>query len=256
MVSRERMLILLVVPVLLIVLCAMPAWSAEGEGGAKQTKGEAAKAKTGADTTIMQDMFGGGVFGIMIMIALFLLSMAAMSLVIEHFISIRRDVLVPDYIAQEVDSLLSTGEVTEALEATEADDSFLAKVVRAGLADMRSGYDAMYESMQAAGEAETTKLHRKIEYLALIGNIAPMLGLFGTVYGMIGAFKTIAIAGTPTPSDMAGGISKALFTTLVGLMIAIPTTAMYTFFQNRVVRISLDVGGIAEELIRRFKPTQ
>ena len=239
MVSR-RLPVLLMLSLLAVFALGTTAWAADGA----------------APTSMLQDMFGGGVFSVMIMITLFLLSMGDLALIIEHFAAIRRDVLVPDMLAKDIDGLLAAGEVSEALEVAGDDGSFLGKVVRAGLADLRSGYDAMYESMQAAGEEETTKLHRKIEYLSLIGNTAPMLGLFGTVYGMINAFKTIAVSGNPTPSDMAGGIYTALYTTLVGLMIAIPTMAMYTFFQNRIIRISLEVGGIAEELIRRFKPTQ
>ena len=223
--------------------------------GLVATAGFAAESTGGAKTSVLSDMFGGGFFGGAIMVTLFLLSMADMALIIEHFVAISREKLLPEALAREVDGLLAKGEATEALEVLNSEPpSFLCNVLRAGLSDLRSGYDAMFESMQSAGEEETTKLHRKIEYLSLIGNIAPMLGLFGTVFGMIMAFKRIALVGNPSPSDLAQGIYTALYTTLIGLLIAMPTMAVYTFFQNRIVSISLEIGGIAEEIIRRFKP--
>ena len=82
-----------------------------------------------------------------------------------------------------------------------------------------------------------------------------MLGLFGTVTGMMVAFQTIAEATTPPkPAELAGGISTALLTTVFGLMIAIPTMATYFFFRNRVVKISMEAYAICEDLIDRFRP--
>jgi biopolymer transport protein ExbB len=90
--------------------------------------------------------------------------------------------------------------------------------------------------------------------MALIGNISPMIGLFGTVQGMISAFQTIATSGsTPKPGDLAMNISTALFTTLAGLAIAIPAIAVYNILRNRVQRLTLQVGVTSEELIERFQ---
>jgi len=238
--SRKRCYGIVIITMLIVGLSVTTALAAE--------KGEE------AGTSLLADMFGGGLFGNLIMISLFLLSMLDMALIIEHFSSIRREKIVPETLAHDVDALLAEGQVNEAIELCDSEPCFLSNVIRAGLGDIRSGYDAMFESMQSAGEEETTRLHRKIEYLSLIGNIAPMLGLFGTVYGMIMAFKEIANVRNPSPADLAGGIYTALYTTLIGLMIAIPTMAIYTFFQNRIISISLEIGGIGEELIRRFKP--
>ena len=108
--------------------------------------------------------------------------------------------------------------------------------------------------MEDVAEEEAIKLQQKISYLSLIGNIAPMLGLFGTVTGMIKAFNTIAALGSAvSPSDLAGGISQALVTTFLGLFVAIPSMIAYFLFRNRVVRITLEIGAIAEELVERFR---
>ena len=101
---------------------------------------------------------------------------------------------------------------------------------------------------------EAIKLQQKIGYLSLIGNIAPMMGLFGTVSGMITAFQTIAEKGASvTPADLAGGISQALVTTFLGLFVAIPTMIAYFFFRNKVVRITLEIHAIADDLVERFR---
>ena len=101
------------------------------------------------------------------------------------------------------------------------------------------------------------KLDHRLSYMALIGTISPMIGLFGTVYGMIKSFSVIANSPTqPKPSELAEGISTALFTTLVGLAIAIPAIAAYNVLRNRVSRLVLEVGIISEGLMSRFEKVE
>jgi len=108
--------------------------------------------------------------------------------------------------------------------------------------------------MQEVGEEENMKLEHRLSYMALIGTISPMVGLFGTVHGMIQSFQVIAISGTsPKASDLAAGISTALFTTLVGLAIAIPAIAAYNILKNRIARLVLEVGILSEGLMSRFE---
>jgi biopolymer transport protein ExbB len=98
------------------------------------------------------------------------------------------------------------------------------------------------------------KLDHRLSYMALIGTISPMIGLFGTVHGMIASFQVIAQATTaPKPAELAAGISTALFTTLIGLFIAIPAIAAYNILRNRVARLVLEVGIISEGLMSRFQ---
>lgn len=101
------------------------------------------------------------------------------------------------------------------------------------------------------------KLEHRLSYMALIGNLSPMIGLFGTVHGMISSFQIIATSGsTPEPSELAKGISTALFTTLIGLAIAIPALAAYNILRNRVARLLLEVGVSSENLMSRFEDVQ
>ena len=98
------------------------------------------------------------------------------------------------------------------------------------------------------------KLEHRLSYMQLIGTISPMIGLLGTVHGMIQSFQMIAIGGTaPKPADLAQGISTALFTTLIGLGIAIPAIAIYSILRNRISRLVLEVGILSEGLMSRFE---
>jgi biopolymer transport protein ExbB len=111
--------------------------------------------------------------------------------------------------------------------------------------------------MIETGEVEANKLHQKVGYLSMIAAISPMLGLFGTVAGMITTFAEIAGATTqPKPADLARGIFQALVTTYEGLVVAIPMTVVFVVFRNRVINIILEVGTISEELMSRFKVKQ
>jgi biopolymer transport protein ExbB len=192
----------------------------------------------------------GGTIGYVIVF----LSFVMLALVIEHVVNIKRDKIVPPQLIDEIEGMFENEEYQEALELCEAEPNFLTNVLAAGLPKINAGFDTMKASMDEAGEEEAIKLQQKISYLSLIGNIAPMMGLFGTVTGMIQAFQTIARLGAAvTPSDLATGISVALVTTFQGLLVAIPAMIAYFFFRNRVVRVTLELGAIADELVERFR---
>ena len=134
------------------------------------------------------------------------------------------------------------------------DDSFLGQVLSAGLAKLSSGYAQAIEAMQEVGEEENMKLEHRLSYMALIGTLSPMIGLFGTVHGMINAFYEIAVGGaTPDPNKLADGISKALLTTLIALFVAIPALAVFRILRNRVQRMMLGIGITSEGLMSRFQ---
>ena len=199
--------------------------------------------------TIMQ----GGVIGFVIIG----LSIAALALAIEHFMTIKRDALVPPELLGHLESLFEDEEYEEAMTLCESAPNFLTNVIAAGLPRIGQPYEQIEAAMQEAGEQEAVKLHQKISYLSLIGNVSPMLGLFGTVTGMIVAFNVIArSSGAPSPADLAGGIQVALVTTFLGLLVAIPTISCYFYFRNKVIRIVMEVGTIAEELMERFRPAE
>lgn len=192
--------------------------------------------------------------GITYTVIFFALSITLLTLIVMNLLSARQDNICPPDLVEGVEQQLAEGNPQAAAELVRTDDSFLGQVVAAGLSKLDRGHSLAVEAMQEVGEEETMKMEHNLSYMALIGNISPMIGLFGTVQGMISAFRTIATSGsTPKPSQLAMDISTALFTTLAGLAIAIPAIAVYNVLRNRVQRLTLQVGVTSEELIERFQ---
>ncbi|RCS41395.1 MotA/TolQ/ExbB proton channel family protein [Bremerella cremea] len=183
-----------------------------------------------------------------------LISVIFVALLVMNIMNARRENVVPLALVESFEACLDENQVQEAYDMAKEDESFLGKVLSAGLEKVSSGYDKAIEAMQEVGEEENMKLDHRLSYLALIGTLSPMIGLFGTVDGMIRAFSVIAISGsTPEASKLAEGISTALFTTLVGLALAIPAIAAYNILRNRVDRLALEVGITSEGLMSRFE---
>jgi len=190
-------------------------------------------------------------------IVIVLLSVAGLALVIDFGVNIRRDKLIPPHVVSELEQLFEQEQYEQAIELCEAEDCFFTRILGAGLAKLGAGFERMTTAIQEAAEEEMTALYHKIGWLALIGTVAPMLGLLGTVIGMIDSFTVIASkGGAANPADLAEGISKALVTTYEGLVVAIPVLSAYTFFKNRVARIMLELGVITGDLLDRFRPAQ
>ncbi|NQT89438.1 MotA/TolQ/ExbB proton channel family protein [bacterium] len=208
--------------------------------------------KTKAKTSVLDTIGKGGTIGYIIIF----LSFVALSLIIEHAVSIRRDKLCPPELANELEEYFNEEQYEEALELCNVEHNMLTDVVRAGLSRIDAGYERMQEAMQEAGAEAAVGLQQKISYLSLIGNISPMLGLLGTVAGMVGAFGTIATMTVVKPAVLAADINTALVTTLLGLTVAIPVMCAYQFFTNRVTRIILEASTIVSDLMERFKPAK
>lgn len=181
------------------------------------------------------------------------LSFTMVALTVMNLLTARRESVLPVALIEGFDAQLNEKRYQEAYELAKNDDSFLGQVLSAGLAKLSKGYEQAIEAMQEEGEEENMKMEHRLSYLALIGTISPMVGLFGTVWGMIAAFRVIATSGgVPNPAELAAGISTALFTTLLGLAIAIPAIAIYNILKNRIDRLVLEVGIVSEELMSRF----
>ncbi len=185
------------------------------------------------------------------------LSFTLVSLFVMNLLAARRETLLPQELVDGFEEKLNEKQFQEAYDLARADESVLGQVLSAGLAKLSKGYNKAIEGMQEVGEEESMKLEHRLSYMALIGNLSPMIGLFGTVQGMISSFQVIALGGaTPKPADLAAGISTALFTTLVGLAVAIPAIAAYNILRNRVTRLLLEVGVTSENLMSRFEDFQ
>ena len=182
------------------------------------------------------------------------LSIVMLALVIENYVTLNREKLAPPELIDEIQSLFDEGQYQEAMELCENERNFFTRICAAGIAKIGHQFDVIQTSLQEMGDEEAIKLHQKVGWIAVLAAVSPMIGLLGTVSGMIGSFHTIATTANPTPSELAGGIYTALLTTLFGLMVAIPATAAFSFLRNRLVRSTIEIGAIVEDLFERFRP--
>lgn len=190
-----------------------------------------------------------GAFGLLIL----LLSFIMVALIMMNILQVRRDNFVPQAFIESFEQRLNAKDYQGAYETARADESLVARVLAAGLSKLNQGYDKAVEGMEEVGDDENMALEHRLSYLALISAVAPMLGLMGTVSGMIASFREIATSPTtPKPSELADGISTALFTTLEGLTVAIPAMVFYAILRNRIARFILEVGMVSEGLMGRF----
>jgi biopolymer transport protein ExbB len=190
-----------------------------------------------------------GTFGLLIL----LLSFIMVALIMMNILQVRRDNFVPQAFVESFEQRLNAKDYQGAYETARADESLVARVLAAGLSKLNQGYDKAVEGMQEVGDDENMALEHRLSYLALISAVDPMLGLMGTVSGMIATFRVIANSSTtPKPAELAEGISSALFTTLEGLTVAIPAMVFYAILRNRIARFTLEVGMVSEGLMGRF----
>lgn len=215
-------------------------------------EGDAASETTTASSGSVFDVFkDAGAIGMLIVV----LSIVALAVIIENFVSLKRDKLAPADLIDEVQALFDEEQYQEAMELCENEPTFFTRVAGAGIAKIGHSFEVIEQAISEMGDEESIRLHQKIGWLSLIANVAPMMGLLGTVGGMIEAFNTIAESGgQANPAELASGISKALLTTMFGLVVAIPTTAAFAFLRNRLVKSVIEIGAIVEDLFERFRP--
>jgi biopolymer transport protein ExbB len=181
---------------------------------------------------------------------LLLLSLLTIKLIVQYFLAVRRSQLLPPTTLQRVADLLTGTEHRPTLDLLTNDQSLIGRTLYAGLTEAAHGGAAVRMAITESLEQDTANLLRKIEWLNLIGNVAPMIGLFGTVWGMIEAFNGIVQAGgQPQPADLAAGISVALVTTWWGLIVAIPALAAFGFLRNRIDSLTAEVALTCEKLL-------
>ena len=190
-----------------------------------------------------------GWFGAVLLIMSFIM----VAVIMMNVLQVRRDSLLPEEFVAAFEEKLTAKDYQGAYEISRGDESLIARVLAAGLGRLNRGYAEAIEGMQEVGEEESMMMEHRLSYLALIGSIAPMIGLAGTVYGMILSFYQIKQSvNAPRPNELADGISTALITTLEGLIVAIPAIVAYSLLRNRISRLLLEVGRVSEGLMGRF----
>jgi biopolymer transport protein ExbB len=192
--------------------------------------------------------------GIKYTLAFLALSFTFVAYLVMNLLSLRRDGICPRHLIAAFDANLNEKKFQEAFDLAKNDDSMLGQMLAAGMQNLQQGYDKALDSMAQVGEDENMKLEHRLSFLSLVGAIAPMVGLLGTVDGMVQTFQAIARSNAqPKASELAEGISMALITTLVGLVIAIPAIIAFSIMKNRLSRLVMETGQQAGNLMGRFE---
>lgn len=179
-------------------------------------------------------------------------SIALMSLVVLLIMELRMAAAIPPGFVEEFTDTVNKRRFKEAYEMAKEDGSFLGRVMTTGMSRLQYGIDDAREAAFNMVESIKAGKDQLITYLATIGTLGPMLGLVGTVWGMILSFMELGKGGTPKPEKLAEGISHALVVTLVGIALSVPAIFCHAFFRNRLIRVSMDVGNIADDLLTQM----
>lgn len=243
--------------IVLLAAGAVTAWAqdAGGEAGELVTQeGEAvATTETNAGSgSFLSVIIASGPLGVFLWIVLFGAAGAGVYFAVDCAITVRAKRILPQNLVDNVTAAMSEGDVLKALKNCEDEPGPLANVLTAGFSHVEEGFEVIQEAVTTAADLETEKIMQKLTWLSVVGNLAPMLGLLGTVQGMIAAFATLA-EGAPDVGVLAMNISQALFTTAGGLTIAVPCVAFYYIFRNSANKIVLRMEAMTMELIKDLR---
>ena len=186
-----------------------------------------------------------GLFGLLPM------SIYLIALIVRLFMELRISEAVPPPLVEKLEAAIKEKKFQEAYDACRDSESYLARLVRTGIANLPNGRPEAKESMNAMTEEIVTGMESKISYLAIIGQLGPMVGLVGTIMGMIMSFQEIARAAgaQPKPEKVAEGISTALVITLEGVALAVPAIFFFAFFRNRIAVLTMEATKVADRTI-------
>ncbi len=182
------------------------------------------------------------------------MSLVTVFLAVEHGLTIRRKKLLPAGIGAHIIAMIRQFGFSQLRQQIAEKDDFISTAVVKAIGHGRGDWFRMRSVLAESLQEQAWRLMRKIEWVNLIGNVSPMVGLFGTVFGMIKLFNAIVVAGgQPQPAQLADGISVALVTTFWGLFIAIPALAIHGVFRNRIETLVSDAVAEADDILPQIK---
>lgn len=181
------------------------------------------------DGKVIDLIIKGGVF----MYPIILCSIVALAVFIERLWVLNRKHILPEEFIRKISDLLKQQKISEAVFLCQGDSSSIAKIFLAGIKNAGRGIWLVKEAIEERGSREAVILEKNVSILATIANLTPLLGLLGTVSGMIKTFNVISIQGVANPAALAGGIAEALITTATGLCIAIPTLVCHRILRDK-----------------------
>jgi len=197
-------------------------------------------------------VFGSGWLGVVLWIGLFGSGAAAVYFIVDCSIMVKPQKVMAQSLIEKVKAAMAEGDVLKALKACESEPGPMASVLSAGFSHVEEGYDIIQEAVGTAADLETERLMQRLTWISVCANLSPMLGLLGTVQGMIMCFENIA-TGAPDTGALALSISQALWTTAAGLVVAIPAITFYFSIRNNANRLVLRMEAMTMELIKDLR---
>lgn len=234
-----------------VIALTAPARAQEGgEAGANQAETPKTEAPPPAPPNLFRHIVrsAGPFFGILLLFV----SIVLVALVVLLAMDLRMPVAIPPAFVDEFTDTVNKRRFREAYDLARNDTSYLGRVLTAGMARLQYGIEDARETALHAVDSVRASKEQLITYLATIGSLGPMIGLVGTVYGMILSFLELSYGKTPDPQKLADGISHALVITLLGIGIAVPAIFCHAFFRNRLIRISMDTANVADDLLTQM----
>lgn len=223
--------------------------------GLELKEGAAAEHSAHHEMSFKTIVFRSGAFGLMIWIMLLACSIASVWLTVDSFITVRPKQISPPELVEKVRAAMEQGDVMKAIHQCEEQPCPLASILKSGFSNVQEGFEVIQDSISVAADLESEKLLQRITYLSLVSNTTPMLGLIGTVQGMIYAFFNLGAqsAGAAQQAMLAINISHGLWATAVGLTIAVQATIFYYFFKNKAMRQILGMEALTLDLVKSLR---
>jgi len=179
-------------------------------------------------------------------------SVALVALIVLLMLDLRMGVAIPPGFVDEFVDTVNKRRFKEAFDMARSDSSFLGRVLTAGMSRLQYGLEDARDAAMNMLESIRSGKEQLNNYTAVIGTLGPLIGLVGTVLGMIRSFMSLGAGGPPNPAELSRGISEALSITFLGIAISVPAIFFNAFFRNRIVKVSMDTGHIADDLLTQM----
>jgi len=248
--SRLRLALALLSLLVVLFFLFGPAASTARAEDAKAPAADEKKADDGQQSSLlghMLDSLGKGYIGVFLFV-----SIALVALVVLLSMELRMGAAIPGGFVEDFTETVNKRRFKEAYEMAKDDGSFLARVLTTGMSRLQYGIEDAREAAFNMVDSVKAGKDQLVTYLATIGTLGPMLGLVGTVWGMIKSFRVLSETGAADARRLAEGISHALVVTLVGVALSVPAIFSHAFFSNRLTRIANETAGVADDLLTQM----
>jgi len=236
---------------------AVTATAAGGAGDAGALVGEQPAAPKAAAHKggLLVIIWRSGWFGVMIWSMLLICLIACVALVADSYLSIREKQIAPPTVVENVRTAIEQGDLLKAVDYCKHNPGPLSKILVSGFNNVEEGFEVIQDAVSVAADIESEKMLSRVTYLSVISNTTPMLGLIGTVQGMIFAFGTLGTtqAGAAQQAMLALNISHGLWATAVGLATAVPATIFFFYFKNKCTKIILGMEALTLDIIKSLR---